>query len=96
MDGKHIVIQAPDKSGSAFFNYKKSFSILLLAVCDANYIFALVDIGAFGSQSDGGVFKESTFGQALESGAIKLPADSPLQIQMKCFRITLSQMKLSR
>lgn len=33
---------------------------------------------AFGSQSDGGVFKESTFGRALESGTIKLPADSPL------------------
>lgn len=35
----------------------------------------LVDIG---SQSDGGVFKESTFGRALESGTIKLPPDSPL------------------
>jgi len=49
-----------------------------MAVCDANYIFTVVEIGAFGSQSDGGVFKESTFGRALESGTIKLPADSPL------------------
>jgi len=38
----------------------------------------LLDIGAFGSQSNGGVFKESTFGRVLESGAIKLPSDSPL------------------
>lgn len=45
-----------------------------MAVCDADYIFTLVDIGAFGSQSDGEIFKESTFGQALESGTIKLPA----------------------
>ncbi|XP_018369071.1 PREDICTED: general transcription factor II-I repeat domain-containing protein 2B-like [Trachymyrmex cornetzi] len=47
-------------------------------VCDADYIFTLVDIGTFGSQSDGGVFKESTFGRALESGAISLPEDSSL------------------
>lgn len=78
IDGKHISIQAPNKSGSMYFNYKKTFSIILMAVCDADYIFTLVDIGAFGSQSDGGVFKESTFRRALESGTIKLSADSPL------------------
>jgi hypothetical protein len=42
IDGKYIVIQSPAKSDSSFFNYKKSFSVVLLAVCDANYNFTMI------------------------------------------------------
>ena len=41
----NIIIQAPPGSGSTFLNYKKLFSIALLAVCNTNYEFTLVDIG---------------------------------------------------
>ncbi len=37
IDGKHCHVKCPSKSGSLFFNYKKSFSIILLAACDSNY-----------------------------------------------------------
>ena len=46
---------------------------MLLASCDANYIFKSVDIGAYGSQSDGGVFAESSFGKKLIHENINLP-----------------------
>ena len=38
-----------------FFYYKGWFSIALLAVCDAHYIFTLVDIGLYGSSNDSSI-----------------------------------------
>jgi hypothetical protein len=35
IDGKHIVIQAPPCSGSQFYNYKGTYSVVFLAVVEA-------------------------------------------------------------
>jgi len=45
MDGNHIVVQKPAKSGAAIFTYKHTFAIQLLAVVDADYKFIYVDVG---------------------------------------------------
>lgn len=79
IDGKHIAIQAPAKSGSLFFNYKKHFSIVLLAMVDAEYKFIAVDVGAFGKNSDGGIFKDSNMGKALEGNTFGMPKSRPIE-----------------
>ncbi len=78
IDGKHVVIQAPKLSGSAFFNYKNQHSVVLLAVSDAKYRFTLVDIGSSGRNSDGGIFARSLIGQFMEQGRLNTPAPSPV------------------
>lgn len=72
IDGKQAQIQSPPHSGSTFYNYKGNHSINLLAVCDANYCFTLVDIGAEGRQSDSGIFAHSNFGQRFERNQMNL------------------------
>lgn len=78
MDGKHVVIQSPIKSGSEYFNYKSFFSIVLFALVDADYNFIFVDVGCQGRISDGGVFKNSMLHKKLESGNMNLPPPKPL------------------
>lgn len=78
IDGKHIVILAPHHSGTEFYNYKHTYSIVLLALVDKNYKFIFADVGCQGRISDGGVFRNSLLFQRLSRGDLNLPAPSPL------------------
>ena len=73
IDGKHVEIVPPKESGSYYFNYKGTHSIVLLAVSNANYEFIYVDVGANGRISDGGVWNNSKLREAIESEDIGIP-----------------------
>lgn len=79
IDGKHIRIKQPAKSGIMFRNYKGFYSINLLTVTDANYKYVFVDVGGYGKDSDGGIFSASQLGKYLESDSIELPEPSVLR-----------------
>ena len=45
-----------------------------MALVDADYCFVAVDIGSYGSNSDGGIFAKSLLGQGLATKQLNLPA----------------------
>ncbi|KAL4720393.1 hypothetical protein ACJJTC_002055 [Scirpophaga incertulas] len=45
IDGKHVIIEKPPKSGTLYYNYKGTFSVVLLGIVNANYEFIYVNVG---------------------------------------------------
>ena len=50
-----------------------------MGLVDAKYKFIQVDVGAYGWNSDGGVFATSNFGRAFNEGQLNIPEPEPLQ-----------------
>ena len=78
IDGKHVAIRKPMNSGSFYYNYKGFFSIVVLAVVDADYKFLYCDIGANGAGSDAGIFNDTELKDYLETNQVGLPLPEPL------------------
>lgn len=78
LDGKHIRIQAPDASGSLYFNYKGCHSIVMMVLADSNYRVIYADVGCQGRLNDGKVFSFTSFSNDLVTGNVSLPPHEPL------------------
>ena len=78
LDGMHCKLSPPPHSGCLYFNYKKLFSIILLAFMKANYEFLWVNIGANGVCSHAHIYNGSSLSEAIETRAIQWPVVDPL------------------
>ena len=65
-------------SGSDYFNYKQLFSVVFMAVVDADYKLIYIDVGCNGRVSDGGVFKNFSVYKALENNDLNIPEPTEL------------------
>ena len=78
IDGNHVRVECPKRSGSIYHNCKGFFSIVLMAICDANYCFTLFDLGQYGSNNDSGILANSKTGDLIETNSLNVPGDSNL------------------
>lgn len=78
IDGKHVNLVKPINSGSHYYNYKGTYSIVLMAIANANYEFIMVDVGANGRVSDGGVIRNTSFWNLFEDKLLNIPEPKEL------------------
>lgn len=63
----------PRSSGSKLEPLKIFFSMVLMAVADANLRFVSIDVGSYGQESDSTVFRNSAFGSKLYLEQLNIP-----------------------
>ncbi|XP_054015807.1 uncharacterized protein LOC128896467 [Hylaeus anthracinus] len=73
VDEEHVRCINPIKGGSNFINYRKYFSIVLMAVADANLNCIAIDMEAYGKEGDSTVFRDSPLGKKLYSDNLNIP-----------------------
>ena len=78
IDGKRIRIVCPKLTRTQYYNHKGFFSIVLMAVCHANYCFTMIDLGQYGSNNDSGILASSVMGEMFDNGAMNLPVPSKI------------------
>ncbi|XP_060857450.1 uncharacterized protein LOC132935032 [Metopolophium dirhodum] len=78
IDGKHVRIEKFANSGSSNFNYKSYHSTVLLACCDADGLFTMIETGYAGRNSDGGIFRASAMKYWIHRGELDIPTPSLL------------------
>ncbi|KAL7287688.1 hypothetical protein TKK_0018082 [Trichogramma kaykai] len=84
IDGRHCPIRSLKLSGSAFFNYKKFNSIVLMAICDRHERFTMINLGGYGSTNNAFTLINSDISEMLENDPRATGTSDVTQLQHCC------------
>lgn len=85
-------IKRPPGTCSEFFNYKGGYSIILLALVDADYRFLYIDVGTNGRANDSSVFRLSSLKKAMDANDLQWPNDYVI-VADDAFPLSMNMMK---
>jgi len=72
LDGKHIRIFQPANTGAQYYNYRHFYSMVLMALVNADHEFIFIYVGKNGRISDGGIIEYTEFYKRLTSGLLNI------------------------
>ena len=70
--------EVPTKFPFTLLQLQRFFSIVLMALVDADYHFIYIDVGNYGSNGDSGIFKNSSLGEAFTGQLLDIPGPKRL------------------
>ncbi|CAN7937555.1 unnamed protein product, partial [Ixodes hexagonus] len=78
LDGKHVTICPPMGTGAMYRNYKGTFSIVLMALVDADLKFLYADVGRNGRMNDSGVWAATSLRTRIDRSSAGFPEPEQL------------------
>ena len=79
IDGNTLPLNAQSIVALYITTIKGFFSTVLMAVCDAHYVFTFINIGDYGSNNDSGVLENSVMGTAFANNSLGIPDAEPVE-----------------
>ncbi|KAA0198255.1 putative nuclease [Hyalella azteca] len=92
LDGRHIALRRPPDGRAELFKYRGRYSVVLLALVDADSKFLYVEVDTNGRADDMCVFRSSSLKTAIKNNSLNLPPDHVI-IADNTFPLTTSIMK---
>ena len=79
LDGKYVAIKCPKWSGSKYYHYKGFYSVVLLALVDADDRFLWADVGSNGCCSHAQIFNKCELKLSILDGTTGFPDTDPMR-----------------
>jgi len=80
----HVACRCTSNSGYQYLNYKGFYSIVLMALVDADYKFIWADVSGTGSATDAQIYRNSELKKCIGKGSLAFSEPEPLPPKGRC------------